>query len=85
MRVVLTTTMTENSALVGNFARAAKGWVREGPSFDVAPSSGDEFKTNVTLFRAEERIALEVVRPEALCVITAGSPLRSRPELAALG
>lgn len=71
MRVVLTTTMTENTALVGNFARAAQAWIRQGPTFDVAPSSGAEFKSNVTLFRAEERIALEVVRPEALCAITA--------------
>lgn len=71
MRVVLTTQMTENSALVGNFARAAKVWVREGVRLDVAPASGAEFKNNTTLIRCEERIAMEVLRPEALCVVTA--------------
>ena len=67
--VVLTTQMTENTALVVNFTRACRGWVRELPRVDVAPASGAEFKNNTTLIRAEERIAFEVVRPEACCVV----------------
>ena len=72
LRVILTTQMTENTALVANMARAAKVWVRESPRLEVAPiASGANFVNNTTMVRCEERLALEIVRPEALCAITA--------------
>lgn len=72
MRVVLTTRMTENSVMVANLKEAARVYVRQGPSLEVQPGGGTaEFIANQTLIRAEERLALAVVRPSAICTVTA--------------
>jgi hypothetical protein len=68
--VIVTTTMEQGRALVGNLQLAAKVWWRETPRFDVNPYGGlAEWKANLTLVRAEERCVLAVERPKALCEV----------------
>ena len=72
MKVVATTKMTLNTALIGNFKEAARIYLRMQPTVDVAPLGGGttEFIANQTLVRCEERLALAVPRPTSLCAIT---------------
>lgn len=72
MKVVLTTRMTENTLLVANLKEAARVYVRQAPTLEVQPGGGTaEFIANQTLIRAEERLALAIVRPLAACKVTA--------------
>ena len=72
MRVVATTKITLNTALMGNFAEAARIYVRQPPTVELAPLGGGttEFISNQTLARCEERLALAVPRPTSLISIT---------------
>ncbi len=72
MRVVATTKITLNTALMGNFAEAARIYVRQPPVVELAPLGGGttEFISNQTLARCEERLALAVPRPTSLISIT---------------
>ena len=72
MRVVATTKMTLNTALVGNLKEAARIYLRMQPTVDVAQLGGGttEFIADQTLVRCEERLALAVPRPTSLCAIT---------------
>ena len=72
MRVVPTTKITLNTALMGNFAEAARIYVRQPPVVEIHPNAGGtvEFVANQTLARAEERLALAVPRPTSLISIT---------------
>jgi HK97 family phage major capsid protein len=71
--VILSEAMTENTALVANLAIAATAYVRQSPVVEVAPYGGGttEFIANQTLIRAEERLALAVHHPAAICTVTA--------------
>jgi|GEM_PF-3544965 len=70
--VALTVRMTENTALVANLRDAARLYVRQAPTLEVQPGGGTaEFIANQTLIRAEERLALTVVRPASICLVTA--------------
>jgi HK97 family phage major capsid protein len=72
MRVVLTTRIAENTLMVANLKEAAKVYVRQPPTLEVQPGGGTaEFIANQTLIRAEERLALTIVRPKAICLVTA--------------
>ena len=72
MRVITTTKITLNTALMGNFAEAARIYVRQPPVVELAPLGGGtvEFIANQTLARCEERLALAVPRPTSLISIT---------------
>ena len=72
MRLVPTTKITLNTALMGNFAEAARLYVRQSPVVELAPLGGGtiEFIANQTLARCEERLALAVPRPTSLISIT---------------
>ena len=70
LRVVSTTAMTENTALLGAFATAAQIFRRTGLTVDASNSDGDDFKHNITTLRAEERLALAVYRPAAFGTVT---------------
>ena len=71
-KVVITTSMTANTALVANLKEAAALFVRQGPSVQVAQFGGGtvEFIANQTLARAEERLALATPRPTAMVKVT---------------
>ena len=72
MRVVATTKITLNTALMGNFSEAARLYVRQSPVVEIHPNAGGttEFISNQTLARCEERLALAVPRPTSLISIT---------------
>ncbi len=73
MPVLLTPRQTENTIMVANLKQGRKVYARQAPVVEVAPMGGGtaEFIANQTLVRAEERLALTVVRPAAICAVTA--------------
>lgn len=66
--VTLTTQITPKTVLVGNFARAAMVWVREGVNIRTDPYS--MATSNIVNVICEERLTLGVVAPAALAVVT---------------
>ena len=64
--VIDTTAVEEGEFLVGNFQMAAMLWDREEAVVDISTEDRDNFIKNMVTIRAEERLALEVSRPEAL-------------------
>jgi len=68
--VVSTTAMTLGTALVGAFATAAQVFRRGGLVVEATNSNEDDFKTNLVMIRAEERLALAVYRPAAFGTVT---------------
>ena len=64
--VIDTTAVEEGEFLVGNFQMAAMLWDREDAVVDISTEDRDNFIRNMVTIRAEERLALEVSRPEAL-------------------
>jgi hypothetical protein len=72
--VFQTTRLVPGVGLVGNFALGARLFVREQPRFEVNTQGGEaEWKSNKVLLRAEERLALAVVYPEAFCTASFSS------------
>jgi HK97 family phage major capsid protein len=67
---VVTSNMTENTALVGAFRTQAQVFRRKGLTIEMTNSNEDDFKKNLVAIRAEERLALCVYRPEAFCTVT---------------
>lgn len=69
--VVVTNRIAAGTALVANLKESARAYIRQTPTLEVAPVAGTaEFIANQTLIRAEERLALAVVRPSALVKVT---------------
>ena len=68
IRVVQTTGMTENTALVGNFRRAIL-FMREGLTMKVGYVD-DQFIKNTQTIIAELRAALAVIRLNSFCKVT---------------
>lgn len=64
--VVDSTAVEEGEFLVGNFQMAAMLWDREDAVVDISTEDRDNFVKNMVTIRAEERLGLEVSRPEAL-------------------
>lgn len=65
LNVVDTTAMTEGRFLMGAFGNAANFYDREAINVAVSTENRDNWERNVVTFRAEERAALTVDRPEA--------------------
>jgi HK97 family phage major capsid protein len=65
-RVVLSNYCGPGTALVGNFGQAAHIWRRGGVSVDATNAHADLFVKNVTMLRAESRLALGLYRPVAM-------------------
>lgn len=66
--VVSTTAMADDQFLLGNFGLAAQLHDREAVSVTMSTENRDNYERNVVTFRGEERVALEVPRPEALVI-----------------
>lgn len=64
-RVALSTAMTEDEFLVGQFAIGAEAFEREETQVELSTEDRDNFVKNLVTIRAEERLALAVYRPEA--------------------
>jgi HK97 family phage major capsid protein len=70
-RVIITNRIAAGTGMVANLKEAAQVYVRERPRIDVAPFGGEaEFKANLILIRAEERLALACPRPKAIVKVT---------------
>lgn len=72
--VVATPAMSHGQFLVGAFGLGAKLWDREQANIAISTETRDLFDRNAIAIRAEERLALEVSRPEAFVKGTFGAP-----------
>jgi HK97 family phage major capsid protein len=71
LRVVVTSRIAANTALVGAFGTMAQVFYRGGLTVEASNSHSDFFQKNLTALRAERRLALAVYRPQAFHAITA--------------
>jgi HK97 family phage major capsid protein len=69
LRVVVTPAIDEGTALVGAFSTSAQIFRRSGITVDMTNSNEDDFNFNRVSFRAEERLALVVYRPQGFGVV----------------
>jgi len=70
VRVVVTREAMLGAPLVGAFRDAATLWRKGGLSVEASNSHSDYFRKNLTALRAEERLALTVLRPKAFVKAT---------------
>ncbi|CAK0773917.1 Phage major capsid protein [Gammaproteobacteria bacterium] len=68
--VVKTTSIAQNTALVGSFDMAAMIFRRKNITFEVSNSHSDFFIKGKLAIRATERLAMPVFRPNAFCTVT---------------
>lgn len=72
--VVVTTQIAAGTALVANLEQGAQAFQRQGFTIETTNSAtiggADAFTSNLTVFRAEQRLALGSQRPAALCKVT---------------
>ncbi len=70
--MVVTNRIASGTGMVANLKEAARVFIRQVPTVEVAPFGGGtaEFTSNQTLIRAEERLALAVPRPSAIVKLT---------------
>lgn len=75
INVVETTAMPDDKYLLGAFGMGAQIYDRENVSVTVSSENSDNFERGVLTFRADERLALEVSRPESFVVGTWTDPV----------
>ncbi|MDI3407674.1 phage major capsid protein [Streptomyces cavernicola] len=68
LNVVETTAMADANYLIGAFGMGAQLHDRENISVTVSSENGENFEKGIVTFRADERVALEVPRPESLVI-----------------
>jgi HK97 family phage major capsid protein len=68
--VVKTTSMTQNTALVAAFNTAMQIFRKKGLTIEISNSHSDYFTKGQLAIRADERLALVVYRPAAICKVT---------------
>ena len=68
--VVLSDAITENTALVGDFANFSELAIRRGITMKVTDSHSDYFIKGKQAIRADMRCAFTVYRPAAFCTVT---------------
>lgn len=68
--VACTTAMSDTNFLIGAFGLGAQLHDREAVSVTMSTENGQNYEHNLVTFRAEERIALEVPRPESFVIGT---------------
>lgn len=70
LAVVKTTTIAENTGLVGAFDMACQIFRRKGITFEVSNSHSDFFIKGKMAIRCTERVALANYRPSGFCTVT---------------
>ena len=71
--VVVSSKISDNEILIGDFANGAEMLLRQEATVEVA-YDGDDFTRNLVTIRAELRAGLAILVPAAFVVIPAGSP-----------
>ncbi|MBZ6253613.1 phage major capsid protein [Streptomyces olivaceus] len=74
LNVVETTAMSDGDFLIGAFGLGAQLHDRENVSVTVSSENADNFEKGLITFRADERLALEVPRPESFVIGTWTTP-----------
>ncbi|MGW2550115.1 phage major capsid protein [Streptomyces sp. NPDC001635] len=74
LNVVETTAMADTDFLIGAFGMGAQLHDRESVSVTVSSENADNFEKGLITFRADERLALEVPRPESFVIGTWTTP-----------
>jgi len=69
-RVIECDALATNKCLVGAFAEGAELYERGDVAVEVFPQHKDYAERNLIYIRAENRIALAVLRPSAFCAVT---------------
>lgn len=72
--VVETTAMADEQFLVGAFGLGAQLHDRESVSVTVSTENGENVEKGLVTFRADERVALEIPRPESFVIGTWTAP-----------
>ncbi|MFE6185471.1 phage major capsid protein [Streptomyces sp. NPDC056465] len=68
LNVVETTAMADDDFLIGAFGLGAQLHDRENVSVTVSSENGENFEKGLITFRADERLALEIPRPESFVI-----------------
>lgn len=74
LNLVDTPAIMQGQFVLGAYGLAAKLWDREQVSIQVSTENRDMFERNVVTLRCEERVGLEVPRPEAMVIGTFTTP-----------
>ncbi|MFJ4988747.1 phage major capsid protein [Streptomyces sp. NPDC088732] len=74
LNVVETTAMSDSNFLVGAFGLGAQLHDRESVSVTVSSENADNYERGLITFRGDERVALEVPRPESFVIGTWTTP-----------
>ncbi|AXI91317.1 phage major capsid protein (plasmid) [Streptomyces sp. ETH9427] len=75
INVVETTAMPDEKYVLGSFGMGAQIYDRENVSVTVSSENSDNFERGVLTFRADERLALEISRPESFVIGTWTDPV----------
>ena len=70
LRVVISSAITEGTALVGAFRQACQLFVRSDMAIAISDSHDDYFAKNKSLLRCEMRAAFAIYRPTAFCKVS---------------
>lgn len=68
--IVVTTSATENTALVGAWKQCAWLFRRQGVTLELSNQDGDNFTKNLVTVRCEERLTNAIVLPAGFCTVT---------------
>jgi HK97 family phage major capsid protein len=71
LRTVVTTAATVGGAVVGAFKLGATVYYRNGLTVDATNSNENDFELNLITLRAEQRLALAILRPTAFVKMVA--------------
>ncbi|MEU6460328.1 phage major capsid protein [Streptomyces sp. NPDC046976] len=74
LNVVETTAMADTDFLIGAFGLGAQLHDRENVSVTVSSENAENFEKGLITFRADERLALEIPRPESFVIGTWTQP-----------
>ncbi len=67
---LVSTAITQGTAIVGAFQEAATVWRKGGLQINASNSHSDYFRRNLTALRAEERLAITIFRPAGFQRVT---------------
>lgn len=68
--MIVTTQISAGVALIGDFARGAQIFRKQGITIEATNSNEDDFRTNKIAIRVEESLAFAVYLPPAFCQVS---------------